>query len=99
LYALKDFLKFTKNKSVFLVWITDSLDGAYCVNRSKSTGVKTANLLRQIFYYCDIKLIQILAIWVPRDQNQIADYLSHLSFICNRDATNGDNVTDCGSCY
>jgi hypothetical protein len=29
--------------------------------------------------------LQIVALWVPRELNDLADYLSHLSFLVDRD--------------
>jgi hypothetical protein len=35
--------------------------------------------LEDILEICDERHLQILAVWTPRESNELADYLSHLS--------------------
>jgi hypothetical protein len=93
IYALKDFLETTEQKDKILLWISDSLNAVYDINKGRCGSEEDAELLRKIFYYCDIKKLQLIAIWVPRELNNMADYLSHLSYISDRDSVSG-NVAD-----
>jgi hypothetical protein len=76
-----------------LVWVSDSLNAVYDVNKGRCGSEEDAELLRAVFYFCDKKRLQLIAIWVPRELNIMADYLSHLSYISDRDSISG-NVAD-----
>jgi hypothetical protein len=93
IYALKHFLEHTLINDKLFVWVSDSLNAVYDINKGRCGSEADAELLRSIFYYCDRKRLQIIAIWVPRELNIMADYLSHLSYISDRDLVSG-NVTD-----
>jgi hypothetical protein len=45
--------------------------------------------LTRILHYCDLYHLQVLALWVPREQNTFADYLSHLSMYLDRSTVSG----------
>jgi hypothetical protein len=85
IFALKDFLQTTLIEDKILVWVSDSLDAVYDVNKGRCGSEQDAETLRAIFYHCDKKRLQLIAIWVPRELNIMADYLSHLSTYINRD--------------
>jgi 8-oxo-dGTP pyrophosphatase MutT (NUDIX family) len=53
--------------------------------------------MEEILELCDVLRVQIVALWVPREENELADYLSHLSFILNRDSVGG--VVSAGESY
>jgi hypothetical protein len=46
-------------------------------------------LLSLIFHACDSKGLQLVATWVPREQNLTADFLSHLSASLCRPSVSG----------
>jgi hypothetical protein len=94
IYALKHFLENNSTvKDKLFIWVSDSLNAVYDINKGRCGSEEDAELLRAIFYLCDKNRLQLIAVWVPRELNEMADYLSHLSFICNRDSTSG-NVAD-----
>ena len=93
IYALKDFLQTTRIENKIFVWVSDSLDAVYDINKGRCGSEQDAELLRAIFFYCDKKRLQIIAILVPRELNIMADYLSHLSYMSDRDSICG-NVAD-----
>lgn len=72
-----------------IVWITDSESGCYSVNRANCRDPLAHPLLQDIYRQCDNVGCQLLAVWVPRENNQLADHLSHLSFILCRDSVGG----------
>jgi hypothetical protein len=46
-------------------------------------------VLVRILEICDHARLQLLALWVPRDHNTLADYLSHLCVLLDRDSVEG----------
>jgi hypothetical protein len=67
-----------------LLWVTDSLSAVHAINRGRCKDEATFALLEAIFDALDASHCQILALFVPREANEAADYLSHLSTILHR---------------
>jgi hypothetical protein len=72
-----------------LLWITDSLSAVHAVNRGRCKDEATFALLESIFDALDSHTCQIVALFVPREENEAADYLSHLATLLNRDSVSG----------
>ena len=89
LKALDHFLRNTKILKVMLIWITDSLSGVFSVNKGRCKEALGLITLTSILEQCDEKNILIVALWVPRELNQYADYLSHLAVYLNRSEVKG----------
>ena len=51
-------------------------------------------MLISVFEICDEHSVQLLALWIPREENIISDYLSHFCVIINRDEFEGNGVRD-----
>jgi len=86
LYALEDFLQYECYcRDCILIWITDNESASYSVNRGNCKDPASYTTLSNILYLCDLYHIELLALWIPREENQMADYLSHLSTYINRD--------------
>jgi len=93
LYALEDFLRNECYcRKCILIWITDNEAASYSINKGNCRNPASHITLTNILYLCDIYSIEIVALWLPREENQLADYLSHLSTYINRDI-NG-NLSD-----
>ena len=95
LTSLMDILITNNNSShhiynCILIWITDSQSGVYSVNKGNCTSKDSANILRIILEKCDDKKISLVGLWVPREENELADYLSHLSYNLNRSSAEGN---------
>jgi hypothetical protein len=90
LYALLDFLESTTVSKCILVWITDSQSAAYSINKGSCESEIGFLNLRKILEICDTNKLSIIALWVPRESNLLADYLSHLSYYMNRDTVSGE---------
>lgn len=75
--------------SKILVWISDSESAVYSVNKGVCKDPIGFNILKQILHQCDILKISLMAVWTPREENQIADYLSHLANNLNVISTRG----------
>jgi hypothetical protein len=90
LQALHTFVLQGDHKDICLIiWITDSESGCYSVNRANCRDPLALPLLKDIYLECDRLGCQLLAVWVPRENNQLADHLSHLSYILCRDSVGG----------
>lgn len=63
-----------------LVWLTDSTSAALAVNKGNCRDPAGRKLLSNILESCDGLHLEIVALWVPRERNIIADYLSHMSY-------------------
>jgi hypothetical protein len=84
LKALLHFLEGATVRKVVLLWVTDCLAAAWSLNKGRCREDIGLVTLAKILELCDTKMIQIVALWVPRESNLLADYLSHLSFYMNR---------------
>jgi len=94
LEALLRYLQLCKNKDSLmrksvLIWITDSSSAVWSVNKGYCSSEASFLTLSKIFDLLDELFIYIVAVWISRDENDIADNLSHLSFVLNRDAVWG----------
>ena len=89
LKALLQFMQDDCPRERMLVWVSDSLAAVFSVNNGRAKEFHCAALVEEILELCDVLRVQIVALWVPREENELADYLSHLSFILNRDSVGG----------
>lgn len=89
LKALREYLDFPDRQGKLLVWVSDSLSGVWCINKGRAHTGEERELVEDILEKCDELRIVIVALWVPREENQYADYLSHLATYMNRDAVAG----------
>jgi len=72
-----------------IIWLTDSESGCYSINRANCSDPIAYPLLLDIYHHCEICGLQLLALWVPREQNNLSDYLSHLAAVICRDSVAG----------
>lgn len=72
-----------------VIWITDCLSAAWSVNKGGCSADTSMDLIDAILDRCDDMKISIVAIWIPREENELADYLSHLSHMLFRDHVDG----------
>ena len=89
LYALFDLLLEATVRQCILVWITDNESSTWAINKGNCKDSASRVLLASILGLCDSYRLQIIALWVPRENNQFADYLSHLSTYLNRSTVYG----------
>jgi hypothetical protein len=91
LVALHDYLHDgdVNTEGKLLLWVTDSLSAVHAINRGRCKDEATFALLESIFDALDAHHCQILALFVPREANEAADYLSHLSTILCRSTVAG----------
>ena len=72
-----------------VIWITDSLSSSFAINKGISRRDESFHLVNNILQECDNQRTIIVALWVPREQNQLADLLSHLACLLDRAGING----------
>lgn len=84
-FLLHDFT----TRNCILVWVSNNEGATWSVNRGRSHEAEELEILSSILYVCDQRQIQIIALWVPREYNELADYVSHLAVYMNRDLVKG----------
>jgi hypothetical protein len=90
LKALREYLDFPDRKGKMLVWVSDSLAGVWCINKGRAhSDGEVRQLVEEILERCDELRIVIVALWVPREENLFADYLSHLATSMDRHSVAG----------
>ena len=67
----------------------DSLAAMLIVDKGRYFEDISLVSLRIILKLCDEKGILLVALWAPRELNQLTDYLSHLSMYLNRFSVEG----------
>jgi hypothetical protein len=88
--GLLDYLKETEEREKMVVWVSDALSAVWSVNKGRCQAELGWITLASILEICDEKKLLLIALWVPREQNQVADYLSHLTAYMGRDEVRGD---------
>jgi len=89
LRSLADFLEETTISDCMLVWLNDNEASTHGVSKGNCKDTASRLLLSSILGRCDQLHLQIIAIWVPRESNKFADYLSHLSTYLHRSSVYG----------
>ena len=89
LYALLDYLTFHNDSSPLIIWLTDSASAALVILKGYTSCNRSLPILKQVMDLLDRSRQQIVALWIPRDQNQFADHLSHLSVLLNSSSVSG----------
>lgn len=80
LKVLEDFLlQGCTARDAILVWISDNEGATWSVNKGRTREPAALPVLSNILHQCDRYGLQIVALWVPRERNELADYLSHLA--------------------
>ena len=79
LQALLHFVRNTEIRSVMLIWVSDCLAAVWSLNKGRCFDGVGMVTLSSILLLCDEKRLQLLPLWIPRELNEFADYLSHLA--------------------
>jgi hypothetical protein len=79
--------------SGILLWITDNQSAAWSVNKGRCKSQEARHVLTEILKFCDDLQIELIAVWIPREENALADFLSHLATYMSREAIGG-NISD-----
>lgn len=90
LRVLEDFLLHGCTvRDAVLVWISDNEGATWSINKGRTKEPAALPVMRNILHQCDRYHLQIIAVWVPRERNELADYLSHLAHYLNRSEVRG----------
>ena len=65
------------------------MSSAWSILKGRCRESESASILSSILELCDEFSVLLLALWVPREHNELADFLSHLSFVVNRQSISG----------
>jgi hypothetical protein len=84
-----DFVRQTELRDIVLVCVMDCLSAAHSINKGICKEGGGRAVLGEFLRLCDEKGIQPLALWVPRERNQCADFLSHLATSLHRQEVSG----------
>jgi len=74
-----------KRRNSLILWFTDSLSGAYSLNKGYCSSPECLVILREILAVCDSRNLWVVGCWTSRDLIQVSDYASHLASYLNRD--------------
>jgi hypothetical protein len=79
----------TLARGTLLFWITDGQGAVMSLNSGSCSDPESFNILSNILERAVVLNVYIVGLWVPRDQNRTADYLSHLACFLNRSSYEG----------
>jgi hypothetical protein len=89
LLSLLHYAESTADENCLLVWVSDSSSAVWSVNKGRCREDQGLEVLRRILELLDRRRITVVALWVPREENELADHLSHLALILHRDEARG----------
>lgn len=89
LYSLLHYARHTDDSDCLLIWVSDSSSAVWTVNKGRCREDQGLDVLRQLLDLLDRRRIAVVAIWVPREQNTLADRLSHLARLLDRHEVQG----------
>jgi hypothetical protein len=89
LAPLLHYMRTRQLKGCLLIWVSDSLSAVWSVNKGRCHAPSGLLLLEEILGICDECRVQLVPLWVPREENMLADYLSHLSASFGRQEVRG----------
>jgi hypothetical protein len=81
--ALLHFLRTTSFKDCMLIWVTDCESAMWSLNQGRCRDTIAMEILLEMLEIADSRKIQLVGLWVPRELNTTADYLSHLAALLN----------------
>jgi hypothetical protein len=90
LRSLQHFVKHRLGgQATLCIWISDSESACWTINRGHCADPIALPILEEIFDKLDQSRIQVVALWVPREENTLTDFLSHFAFLMDRDSITG----------
>lgn len=87
--AVHTLMESSRTKPQLIIWITDSMAACYSVNKGLARKDEGFHIVADILQTCDTMHSFIIALWVPRENNLFADYLSHLACSLHRERVAG----------
>jgi hypothetical protein len=90
LLALLHFVSEMTLTDCLLVWVSDSLSGVQALNAGRAKQARDLEIISGILGGCDEARVAVVGLWVPREENTLADYLSHLAVYLGVERVDGD---------
>ena len=90
LLALLHFVSEMTLTDCLLVWVSDSLSGVQALNAGRAKQARDLEIISGILGGCDEARVAVVGLWVPREENTLADYLSHLAVYLGVGRVDGD---------
>lgn len=79
-------------RNCILVWVSDSMSSVWAILKGRCREPEPFQILCNILEQCDMFRVLLLALWVPREYNELSDFLSHLSFNLSRQNISGSGA-------
>jgi hypothetical protein len=92
LVSIKDFFKEKKDSlglNCLYIWLSDAASSVWSINKGYCSSQASFIVLSDIFDSLELLKSFIVGFWIPREENIIADYLSHYAKFCNVDKVEG----------
>jgi len=92
LVSIKDFFKEKKDSlglNCLYLWLSDAASSIWSINKGYCSSQASFIVLSDIFDSLESLNSFIVGFWIPREDNMIADYLSHYAKFCNVDKVEG----------
>jgi hypothetical protein len=92
LVSIKDFFKEKKDSlglNCLYIWLSDAASSVWSINKGYCSSQASFIVLSDIFESLEYLKSFIVGFWIPREENTIADYLSHYAKFCNVDKVEG----------
>ena len=90
---LRSFCHFVENhlaaSTSLCIWISDTESACWTIDRGHCADPIALPIVAKIFNKMDDYKIQVVALWVPREENILTDFLSHFAFLLDRDSIAG----------
>lgn len=85
LHGFKHFLPQLCGRSVLLVM--DHSGNAFCINKGNAASPSVAQMIRELFALAATNHISVVAVWCPREANQVADRISKCATVASASST------------
>ena len=89
LEALRHYCRTGLTEGALLVWVTDCQSAAWSINKGRCKELLSQPAMREILELCDQHHVILVALWVPRELNLLADHLSHLALSLGTHSASG----------
>jgi hypothetical protein len=92
LVSIKDFFNDKKDVlglNCLYIWLSDAASSVWSINKGYCSAQASYIVLSDIFENLEYLKSYIVGFWIPREENKIADYLSHYAKFCNVDKVEG----------
>ena len=92
LVSIKDFFKEKKDSlglNCLYIWLSDAASSVWSINKGYCSSQASFIVLSDIFESLEFLKSFIVGFWIPREENLIADYLSHYAKFCNVEKIEG----------